>query len=132
MSPDFLLLPATTTVADALEAIRSSTAPREALSVVFVADARGLPIGSVSAVNLIQAEPDVLLSAVATDGVAHVHADWDLGAVVRKMSDFNLTVAPVLEHEHASILGVITVDDVLELLLPSGFRRDYGVTAAEE
>jgi CBS domain-containing protein len=132
MSPDFLLLPATTTVADALEAIRSSTAPREALSVVFVADAQGLPIGSVSAVNLIQAEPDVLLSAVATDGVAHVHADWDLGAVVRKMSDFNLTVAPVLEREHGSILGVITVDDVLELLLPSGFRRDYGVTAAEE
>jgi Mg/Co/Ni transporter MgtE len=102
------------------------------LSVVFVADAQGLPIGSVSAVNLIQAEPDVLLSAVATDGVAHVHADWDLGAVVRKMSDFNLTVAPVLEREHGSILGVITVDDVLELLLPSGFRRDYGVTAAEE
>jgi hypothetical protein len=132
MSPDFLLLPATATVADALEAIRSSTAPREALSVVFVADAQGLPIGSVSAVNLIQAEPDVLLSAVATDGAAHVHADWDLGGVVRKMSDFNLTVAPVLEHEHGSILGVITVDDVLELLLPSGFRRDYGVTAAEE
>ena len=132
MSPDFLLLPATATVADALEAIRSSTAPREALSVVFVADAQGRPIGSVSAVHLIQAEPDVLLSAVATDGAAHVHADWDLGGVVRKMSDFNLTVAPVLEHEHGSILGVITVDDVLELLLPSGFRRDYGVTAAEE
>jgi hypothetical protein len=30
------------------------------------------------------------------------------------------------------MMGVITVDDVLELLLPSGFRRDYGVTAAEE
>ena len=48
------------------------------------------------------------------------------------MSDYNLTVAPVLDPEHATILGVITVDDVLELLLPSGFRRDYGMTAAEE
>ena len=56
--------------------------------------------------------------------------DWDLGATVRKMSDFNLTVAPVLDPEHRQILGVITVDDVLELLLPSGWRRDFGLTAA--
>ena len=132
MSPDFLLLPETATVAEALEAIRSSTAPREALGFVFIADAQGVPTGSVSAVQLIQTPPDVPLSAAATPGVAHVHPDWDLGAVVRKMSDFNLTVAPVLDHEHGSIVGVITVDDVLELLLPSGFRRDYGVTAAEE
>ena len=48
------------------------------------------------------------------------------------MSDFNLTVAPVLDSEHRRILGVITVDDVLELLLPSGWRRDFGMTAAEE
>jgi CBS domain-containing protein len=41
-------------------------------------------------------------------------------------------VAPVLDSEHHKIVGVITVDDVLELLLPSGFRRDYGVTAPEE
>ncbi len=132
MSPDFLLLPDTATVADALRAIRSSRAPREALGVVFVADAQGLPDGSVSAVQLIQAPADAPLSAVATPGVAHVYPDWDLGAVVRKMSDFNLMVAPVLDHEHGAMVGVITVDDVLELLLPSGFRRDYGVTAAEE
>ncbi len=69
---------------------------------------------------------------MASGEVGHVHPDWDLGAVVRKMSDYNLTVAPVLDPEHATILGVITVDDVLELLLPSGFRRDYGMTAAEE
>ena len=72
------------------------------------------------------------LSEVATTEVGHVHPDWDLGGTVRKMSDYNLTVAPVLDSDHARILGVITVDDVLELLLPSGFRRDFGVTAAEE
>jgi Mg/Co/Ni transporter MgtE len=64
--------------------------------------------------------------------VAHVHADWDLGATVRKMSDFNATVAPVMDAEHRTMLGVVTVDDVLETLLPSGWRRDYGTTAAEE
>jgi hypothetical protein len=34
--------------------------------------------------------------------------------------------------EHAEILGVVTVDDVLELLLPTGWRRDFGRTAVEE
>jgi CBS domain-containing protein len=132
MSPDFLVLPGTTTVEAALAAIRTSTVPREALSVVFVSDDDGRVAGSVSAVMLIQSSRDTALAAVATTDLGHVHPDWDLGATVRKMSDFNLTVAPVLDPDHRNILGVITVDDVLELLMPSGFRRDYGMTAAEE
>jgi len=133
MSPDFLELPGNTTVEEALEAIRVSTVPREALSFVFVSDLDdGHVIGSVSAVQLIQSPRHKTLYEVATSELGHVHPDWDLGATVRKMSDFNLTVAPVLDPEHQSILGVITVDDVLELLLPSGWRRDFGMTAAEE
>jgi Mg/Co/Ni transporter MgtE len=116
----------------ALAAIRTSTVPREALSVVFVSDEDHRVAGSVSAVRMIQSSRDTPLATVATTDLGHVHPDWDLGATVRKMSDFNLTVAPVLDPDHRNILGVITVDDVLELLLPSGFRRDYGMTAAEE
>jgi CBS domain-containing protein len=48
------------------------------------------------------------------------------------MSDFNLIVVPVLDLEHGEILGVVTVDDVMELLLPTGWRRDFGRTAVEE
>jgi len=132
MSPDFLELPGTATVRDALDAIRVSSVPREALAVVFVSDPDGRIAGTVSAVHLVQSPPGAHMSEVATTEVGHVHPDWDLGGTVRKMSDYNLTVAPVLDPEHATILGVITVDDVLELLLPSGFRRDYGMTAAEE
>jgi Mg/Co/Ni transporter MgtE len=132
MSPDFLELPGIETVAEALEAIRVSSVPREALSVVFVTDPDGRVTGTVSAVQLLQSPPEARLSDIASTEVGHVHPDWDLGATVRKMSDYNLTVAPVLDSEHHKIVGVITVDDVLELLLPSGFRRDYGVTAPEE
>ncbi len=132
MNPDFLALPQTTTVAAALDAIRSSKVPPEALSVVFLTDQSGVPCGSVSAVRLIQSRHHAPLSSVGTTDFGHVHPDWDLGATVRKMSDYNLTVAPVLDESHRSILGVITVDDVLELLMPSGWRRDFGVTAAEE
>jgi Mg/Co/Ni transporter MgtE len=99
---------------------------------VFASGPDGRVAGTVSAVKLIQSARDARVSEVASGEVGHVHPDWDLGAVVRKMSDYNLTVAPVLDPDHATILGAITVDDVLELLLPTGFRRDYGMTAAEE
>ena len=131
MIPDFLCLPASTVITEVLDAIRRSTAPHEAIHVVFAADDAGRVIGSASAIRLIQAEPTAKLGAVVVADPPHVHADWDLGATVRKMSDFNLTVAPVMDHEHAKILGVVTVDDVLELLLPTGWRRDFGMTAPE-
>ena len=81
---------------------------------------------------LIRSDPTATLDRVARPNPAHVHADWDVHSVVRKMSDFNLTVAPVMDDDHRQMLGVVTVDDVLEMLLPSGWRRDAGMTAREE
>ena len=43
------------------------------------------------------------------------------------MSDFNLAAAPVIDDDH-KMIGVVTVDDVLELLLPTGWRRDFGMS----
>ena len=48
------------------------------------------------------------------------------------MSDFNLTVLPVLDDDHSKMVGVITVDDILEELLPQGWRREFGMHAVEE
>ena len=132
MSPDFLSLPASATVDQALDAVRASKAPPEALNVVFAVDADGHLVGSASTVRLVQADPAASLESLVEAEPVHVHPDWDLGAMVRTMSDFNLIVVPVLNPEHGEILGVVTVDDVLELLLPTGWRRDFGRTAVEE
>jgi len=131
MSPDFVCLRATTPVSMALHAVRESAAPPEALHVVFATDEHDRLVGSVSTIMLLKADPTATLDSVVSADPPHVHPDWDLGAIVRKMSDFNLTVAPVLDSEHQTVLGVVTVDDVIELLLPSGWRRDFGATAAE-
>ncbi len=132
MSPDFLSMPAETSVAEVLDAVRHSSVPPEALNVVFAVDDHRHLVGSTTTVRLIQADPAAPIQSLLEAEPIHVHADWDLGAMVRTMSDFNLVVAPVLDAEHGEILGVVTVDDVLELLLPTGWRRDFGRTAAEE
>ena len=132
MSPDFLSLPESSSVGDALAAVRHSTAPPEALQVVFAVAADGSVTGSASVVALLRADPAQALGTIVHPIPAHLHPDWDLGATVRKMSDFNLTVAPVLDADHRHILGIVTVDDVLELMLPTGWRRDFGTMSAED
>jgi hypothetical protein len=131
MSPDFMCLPESTPVRDVLEAVRTSKAPPEALAVAFARDADGRVSGSASVVSLVQAPASDTLGSVVRPNPAHVHPDWDLHAVTRKMTDFNLTVAPVMD-EHHRMVGVITVDDVLEMLLPTGWRRDFGMATVEE
>ena len=41
-------------------------------------------------------------------------------AVATPVERLNLTVVPVLDEEHHRVLGVVTVDDLIELLLPAG------------
>jgi CBS domain-containing protein len=132
MNTDFVTVAATASVADALEAIRTSSAPAESLHAVFILDENGLPIGSASVAPLVRARGTELALSVARTQMTFVHPHWDLHRVARKMSDFNLTVLPVLDEENGAMIGVITVDDLLEELLPQGWRGEFGMTAAEE
>jgi sporulation protein YlmC with PRC-barrel domain len=131
MSPDFLCVAETMPVADVLDAVRASQAPPEALAVVFSCDPAGKVTGTASVVSLVRALPGATMGSVVRPDPPHVHADWDIHAIARRMSDYNLTVAPVMDDQHLMI-GVITVDDVLEQLLPTGWRRDYGMATADE
>jgi CBS domain-containing protein len=131
MSPEFLALPSETTVCDAIEEIRRSAVAPEALGTIYTLDEDGRLTGTASVVRLLKSPVTAHIGEVADLDPATVRADVDLNAIVRKMSDFNLAAAPVVDDQHRMI-GVITVDDVLELLLPTGWRRDFGMTTADE
>jgi CBS domain-containing protein len=132
MNPDYVSVSEGATVAEALDAIRTSSVPAESLQAVFVLDDSGQPIGAASIAPLVRARVDELALSVARTQLAHVHPHWDVLRVSRKMSDFNLTVLPVLDDEHAKMIGVVTVDDLLEELLPQGWRAEFGMSAVEE
>jgi len=65
MNTDFVSVPATATVAEALEAIRTSSAPAESLHAVFILDENGLPIGAASVAPLVRARGSELALSVA-------------------------------------------------------------------
>ena len=130
MNPDFVAVPASSTVAEALEAVRSSGTPPEAAGVVFVMGDDGRLQGTALVVDLLRAQPSEGISVATRSDPASLPPDADIHEVVRKMTDFNLAVAPVVDDQDR-MLGQITVDDVLELLLPAGWRRQYGMASNE-
>jgi CBS domain-containing protein len=126
MSPDFIELAQESAVADAITAVRASRIAPGMLSTVFVHDAEGTLAGSVAVVALLRSDPHAPLAQVAEGEPESVHTDADLPEVARTMTDYNLVTLPVVD-EQLRLVGVITVDDVLELTLPAGWRRRFGL-----
>ena len=76
----------------------------------------------VKLVTLLQADPAVRLSDVCDDDPVRIGADTDVVDVAVLMSDYNLITIPVVD-ENRTMIGLITVDDVLEVTLPDDWRR---------
>jgi CBS domain-containing protein len=125
MSPEYVCVYSQATPAEALDRIRHSQASAEALAWVFVMNTHKRLTGAVALVDLLRARPGLSLGEIA-EPPQHVRPDADLEEVARLMTDYDLTVAPVVD-EQERLLGVITVDDVLELVLPKGWRRQFGL-----
>ena len=128
MSPEFIGLAESETAATALERVRSSEIAPETLTTVFLNDADGKLSGSVAVVTLLRAAVQAPLSSLAEHEPVSVHTDADLPEVARTMTDYNLVMLAVVD-EQERVVGVVTVDDVLELTLPTGWRRRFGLVS---
>jgi MgtE intracellular N domain/CBS domain len=126
MSPDFLLLPGTTAAGDALDAVRRSRVEPELLSSVFVSSGQGSPHGYVPVTALARAEPGQRLESLVKHEIPALSPDTSFEEVARLMADYNLTAIPVIDAQERMV-GVVTVDDVLEAMLPRGWRRRFGL-----
>jgi len=78
--------------------------------------------GVATVVRLIQSDPGTRLLEVSDQDPVRVGADTDVVDVAVLMSDYNLITVPVVDEERR-IIGLITVDDVLEATLPEDWRR---------
>jgi CBS domain-containing protein len=121
MSPEFVALYTQATQEEALDRVRKAAAPSEALAWIFVINTHRRYRGAVSLPDLIRAAPDVPLVELVSHQRS-VRTGTELDDVARAMTDYDLTAIPVLDDaEHP--IGVITVDDILEMLIPPPGRR---------
>ena len=123
MGVDFVALPGRSTVAEALAQVRGQRELQpEALTSVHAVDRDGVLRGVARLVTLVQADPaDRVIDVADTDPV-RVGADTDITDVAVLMTDYNLITIPVVD-DARRLLGVITVDDVLEVAVPEDWRR---------
>ena len=123
MGVDFLTLAGDVAVADALAAVgQAENVQPEALTSVHAVDASGRLCGVATVVRLVQADPATALLDVCDRDPVRVGADTDVVDVAVLMSDYNLITIPVVD-EDRRMIGLITVDDVLEATLPDDWRR---------
>jgi Mg/Co/Ni transporter MgtE len=126
MSPDFVAVPREATVGQAIAAARAHDIAPESLYVILLTDPDGQLSGVVTAGQLIRAAAEQTLDSLADSGAPSVGAEAEIPEVARLMTDYNLVSLPVLDADGRPI-GIVSVDDILELTLPEQWRRRYGL-----
>lgn len=123
MGVDFLAAPGNATVGEALRRIRlAENVQPEALMTMHAVDPAGRLIGTVTVIGLLQADPEACLIDVIDADPVRVAAGTDVVDVTLLMADYNLMTVPVVDARN-HLLGVVTVDDVLEATIPEDWRR---------
>jgi CBS domain-containing protein/sporulation protein YlmC with PRC-barrel domain len=125
MNPDFVSMTGRGTVGEALSRVRASELGPQQTSIVCVAGDDGHFLGAVSLAELVRAAPEATLTSLIDAPTPTVSVEADVPEVAMMMTDYNLTALPVLDGDGRAV-GIVAVDDVLELLVPEEWRRRAG------
>ena len=115
MTSEFVSLPATATVGDAIEAIRELDEDFESVYYVYTEDPSGMLTGVLSLRTLIVADRDATLGQLAYRDLVYVSPDDDQEDVTDEMTKYDLVGIPVCD-ENRHILGIVTVDDAMDVM----------------
>ena len=127
MTTDPVVLGPEATVAEALAMVRAEDLSPSLAAAVFVArppveTPTGRFLGVVHTQRLLREAPHVLLGGLVDLGQDPLHPDAPLGQVTRRLAAYNLVSVPVTDDDD-HLVGVVTVDDVLDHLLPDDWRE---------
>lgn len=129
MTSDPVVLAPDTTVAEALARVRDPDLTPALASLVFVvrpptATPTGRYLGCVHTQALLREPPANLVSGIVDNDLPRLSPGTPLGAVTRYLAAYNLVCGPVVD-EQSHLLGAVTVDDVLDHLLPDDWRESF-------
>lgn len=128
MTSDPVVLTPDTSVAAALAHVRDPDLTPALSSLVFVArpptaTPTGRYLGCVPLQRLLREPPAALIGGIVDTDLPSLTPETALGPLTRYFAAYNLVCGPVVdEQEH--LLGAVTVDDVLDHLLPHDWRTN--------
>jgi magnesium transporter len=103
------------TVEDAIATLRKLNEELEQMFYVYVIDSRRHLVGVLSMRDLILARPERRLRDIMIPNVRSVLATMDQEAVASLMRKFGYLAMPVVDEQN-KLIGLITLDDVVEIL----------------
>ncbi|MCL1838426.1 MAG: CBS domain-containing protein [Propionibacteriaceae bacterium] len=126
MNPEPVLLPADATVADALASVRREEITPAMAALAFVCRSpletpTGRYLGAVHIQRLLREPPSALVATLIDSNVTPLPPDSPIAVVSRYFATYDMVCAPVVDSDHR-LLGAVTVDDVLDHILPDDWR----------
>ena len=117
MTTEYVALPETATVADAIEAIRGTEDEGllETLNTLFLVDSEGRLTGAAPIGRLFVAGPQTPLRELAAGTLIQVKVDEKENRVTELFDKYNILTLPVVE-EDGRLAGAITADDIISVL----------------
>ncbi|MBA4417445.1 MAG: magnesium transporter MgtE [Syntrophus sp. (in: bacteria)] len=125
MTSEFLDFPPDTTVDEAMTDIRLLVPDVEFVYYVYVVDEQDHLLGVVTLKKLLTSPLSTKLQDIMIQNVKHVGLDADRKEISEIVSKYDFIAIPVLDEEE-KLRGVITVDDIIDLLVPNPTRRRKG------
>jgi len=122
MTTEYITVPDNLTVQQTIETMREYAPSAETIYYIYVHDELEKLVGVFSLRDLIISQPDVLISTVMEKDLITVDPETDQKKVAEVVSKYNLLAIPVVDKEN-KMLGIVTVDDVIDLVLPPVARR---------
>ena len=128
MTTEYVVIPQDSTVRSAMTILRNAAPKAETIYYVFVVDDDERLTGVVSLRDLIIAHEDTFIHSIMNDRVVSVLVSEDQEEVARMIKDYNFLAVPVVDFQQ-HILGIITVDDIIDVLDEEA-SDDYSKLAA--
>jgi magnesium transporter len=114
MTTEFIAVPETSVVDDAIEALKTFEGSREAVATIYLTGASHKLVGAVPLLKIAISSPAVQLSLLSENfvGCPRDTPDAEVAALFDK---YNLLTLAVVD-EHGRLAGIITADDVITML----------------
>ncbi|HEX5495597.1 MAG TPA: CBS domain-containing protein [Mycobacteriales bacterium] len=130
MTSEPIILPPDATVAEALARVRNPDLSPALASQVYVcrppsATPTGRYLGTAHFQRLLREPPSSLVSGVADEDIDALHPETPMSEVTRHLAAYNLVAVAIVD-EQGRLVGAVTVDDILDALLPEGWRAGAG------
>ena len=122
MTTEFLAFPPDMTVEDAIRELRLEAPDVETVYYLYILDDGERLIGVVTLKDLILARPETFIRDIMRSPVKTLPLDTGEQDVAEFISKYNLLAAPVVD-ENMVLRGIVTVDDVVDFLLPPASRK---------